>query len=32
MEPDKGEGWEWFDKNKLPEPVFGGHVKIIKYF
>ena len=31
-EPDKCEGWEWFDKNKLPEPIFVGHVKVLKLF
>jgi 8-oxo-dGTP diphosphatase len=31
-EPDKCEGWEWFDKNKLPEPTFVGHIKILKFF
>ncbi|KAL8198118.1 hypothetical protein R6Q57_030166 [Mikania cordata] len=23
IEPDKCEGWEWFDLNNLPEPMFG---------
>ncbi len=31
-EPDKCEAWEWFDKNKLPEPVFVGHVKVIEFY
>ena len=24
IEPNKCEGWEWFDLNKLPNPLFGG--------
>jgi 8-oxo-dGTP diphosphatase len=24
LEPDKREGWEWADLDKLPEPVFGN--------
>ena len=31
-EPDKCDGWEWFDKDKLPEPVFVGHVKVLEFF
>ncbi|MCL4386984.1 NUDIX domain-containing protein, partial [Patescibacteria group bacterium] len=31
-EPEKCEGWEWFDKNKLPEPIFVGHIKVLKFF
>ncbi|KAJ0439914.1 putative hydrolase [Helianthus annuus] len=23
IEPDKCEGWEWYDLNNLPEPMFG---------
>jgi hypothetical protein len=23
MEPEKCEGWEWYDLNNLPEPLFG---------
>lgn len=22
MEPEKCDGWEWFDWNKLPQPLF----------
>lgn len=25
-EPDKCEGWEWFDLDKLPEQVIAGHL------
>jgi 8-oxo-dGTP diphosphatase len=31
-EPDLCDGWEWFDKNNLPEPVFVGHIKVIKFY
>ncbi len=31
-EPDKCEGWEWFDIDKLPKPIFVGHVKPLKLF
>ena len=31
-EPDKCLGWEWVDKNKIPEPVFVGHIKVIKLY
>jgi len=31
-EPKRCEGWEWFDINSLPEPVFVGHVKVLEYF
>lgn len=24
IEPNKCEGWEWFDLNALPKPMFGG--------
>lgn len=24
MEPEKNEGWEWFDPEQLPSPLFGG--------
>lgn len=24
IEPNKCEGWEWFDLNSLPKPMFGG--------
>lgn len=23
LEPEKCEGWDWYDPNKLPEPLFG---------
>jgi 8-oxo-dGTP diphosphatase len=28
-EPDKCEGWEWFDPNQLPENVFQSHKDFI---
>jgi 8-oxo-dGTP diphosphatase len=31
-EPDKCDGWEWFDLDNLPKPVFVGHVKALKFF
>lgn len=31
-EPDLCYGWEWVDKYNLPEPLFVGHVKILKHF
>lgn len=31
-EPDKCEGWKWFDKDKIPEPLFVGHVKVLKLY
>jgi 8-oxo-dGTP diphosphatase len=29
MEPDKCEKWEWFSPEKLPEPLFFGHKKLL---
>ncbi len=29
-EPDKCEAWEWFSINKLPEPIFYGHKKLME--
>lgn len=26
VEPEKCEGWEWFDSNNLPAPMLEGHV------
>ncbi len=31
-ESDKCEGWEWFDKDKLPKPIFVGHIKVLEFF
>jgi len=31
-EPDKCLGWEWFEKDNLPEPIFVGHRKVLKLF
>jgi len=31
-EPDKCDGWEWFDSSKLPKPTFVGHIKVLKLF
>jgi len=31
-EPDKCDGWEWFDSKKLPSPVFVGHIKPLEAF
>lgn len=31
MEPDKCEGWEWFDVCDLPRPLFGGIVIAVNY-
>lgn len=30
MEPNKCEGWEWFSIDKLPEPLFYGHRKLLE--
>jgi 8-oxo-dGTP diphosphatase len=32
MEPDKCEGWEWFDQNNTFENVLRGHYAAIKLF
>lgn len=31
-EPDKCDGWEWFGKDKLPRPIFVGHVKVLEFY
>ena len=31
-EPEKCEGWEWFDKKKLPEPLCVAHVKVLDMY
>jgi 8-oxo-dGTP diphosphatase len=31
-EPDKCEGWEWFDSNKIPEDTLIGHKAAIDMF
>lgn len=31
-EPDRCEGWRWFDLDKLPETIFHAHVKLIELF
>lgn len=31
-EPDRCEGWVWFNKKNLPEPVFVGHVKVLDFY
>jgi 8-oxo-dGTP diphosphatase len=31
-EPDRCDNWEWFEKSKLPKPIFVGHVKPLKFF
>lgn len=31
-EPDKCEGWEWKEKNNLPEPIFIGHRKVVELY
>ena len=30
MEPEKCSSWEWFDMNKLPEPMFMPHKNMVK--
>ena len=30
MEPDKCEGWQWFDWNALPEPLFRSTASLIQ--
>ena len=30
--PDRCDGWEWFEKTNLPQPIFVGHIKVIKLF
>lgn len=32
MEPDRCEGWEWYDKDNLPEPIFVGHAKVVRAY
>jgi len=32
MEPKRCEGWEWFEKDSLPEPLFVGHIKVLEFF
>jgi 8-oxo-dGTP diphosphatase len=32
MEPDKCEGWKWYDKNDLPKPLFEPSKKIIENY
>lgn len=32
MEPDKCEGWEFFDKANLPDPIFIGNQGIIEAY
>lgn len=32
LEPDRCEEWRWFDLNKLPEPIFHGHRKLIQLY
>lgn len=31
-EPEKFTEWNWFDLNNLPDPIFGGHQKLISVF
>jgi 8-oxo-dGTP diphosphatase len=31
-EPDKCEGWQWFEITKLPAPIFVGHVKPLQLY
>jgi 8-oxo-dGTP diphosphatase len=31
-EPDRCEGWKWFSLDKLPKPIFVGHVKVLEFF
>ncbi len=32
VEPDKCEGWEWFDLEELPDNIFPPHIPIIEAF
>lgn len=32
VEPDKCEGWEWYDLESLPSPILPGHKGIIDIF
>lgn len=32
MEPERCDGWKWFDVNNLPNPIFVGHQKVLKSF
>ncbi len=32
LEPDRCEGWQWFDLKELPEPLFRGHAKLIEMY
>ena len=31
-EPDRCEGWQWFEKDNLPEPIFVGHQKVMSIY
>jgi 8-oxo-dGTP diphosphatase len=31
-EPDKFAEWEWFDLDKLPDPIFEGHLQFLPAF
>ena len=32
MEPDKNEGWEWYELDKLPEPLFKYVKNAVEYY